>query len=129
MTRVLFISALLIFASQAFAKNIKIEITTDDQNCPVDVHPDDACSTGSEDVCVGKGQAHFITWKYKGRAKGKPNFKIVMKNNSHHGIFTNGCRKSSKSIKCRVSESAPAGSYAYSIVNSVCTHDPRIIIN
>ena len=129
MTRLLLGFTLVILATQAFAKNIKIEIVTDERNCPYAVEPDDPCSAGSEDVCVAGGNPHFITWKYKGSAGTKPNFQIEMKNSSDHGIFTDGCRQSSKSINCRISESAPNGSYAYSVVNAVCRHDPRIIIH
>ncbi len=129
MTRLLLGFTLVILATQAFGKNIKIEIVTDEGNCPYAVEPDDPCSAGSEDVCIMRGSPHFIMWKYKGSSRTKPDFRIEMKNSSDHAIFAGGCRESSKSINCQISKSAPNGSYAYSVVNAVCKHDPRIIIN
>ena len=120
----------LISASQVGAKNVKIEVITDEYNCPSAVEPDDPCWADSEDVCVDGNQPNSITWKYKGSNGSKPDFQIVMKDPGDHDIFSEGCHQSAKSIHCKISEVANPGSYSYSVVNADgCEHDPKIIIN
>jgi len=113
----------------ALAKNIHIEIITEN-GCPVAVEPDESCAGSGEDVCFKKGVPNKVTWKYKGSSQGKPDFQIVMKSSADHMIFTDGCHDSAKSVACEISDSAPVGSYAYSVINADgCEYDPRIIIN
>ncbi len=129
MTKFLLACLLTALSFSASAKSVKIQIVIDDNNCPIAVQPDQGCGSG-EDVCFTKGQAHNISWKYKGSATSAPDFQIVMKNSSDHGIFEGGCHQSSKSVHCKISPSAYSGSYAYSVVNAAgCEYDPKIIIN
>ncbi len=119
---------LLLVAVPGMTKNVTVEVISEN-GCPVAAAADDPCGN-SEDVCFTKGEPNKISWKYRGRTEGLPDFQIVMKNSSDHMIFESGCHESAKKISCDISDGAPAGSYAYSIVNADgCEYDPKIIIN
>ena len=128
MTRPILAMLLLLVSGFAVAKNVTVEVIAQG-GCPVAAEADDPCGN-SEDVCFRKGEPNKISWRYRGRTEGLPDFQIVMKNSSDHMIFDSGCHQSAKKISCNISSSAPAGSYAYSIVNADgCEYDPKIIIN